>query len=146
MLILAAFACSGSFSIQEYSTALRCPDCPTLPVVRVIDGDTFDSQGGRVRLFGINTPERGQRCHGVAARGLAQLAGSLVRVDPGPRTLDSGGRFLYYVFTEEGNSIDEMLVREGLALAWTRDGQHRDHLIGLERQARRAVTGCLWER
>ena len=51
---------------------------------------------------------------------------------------------MYYVFTEGGNSIDEILVREGLALAWTRDGQHRDHLIGLEQTARRTAAGCLW--
>ena len=143
-MVLVAVACSGSQSIREYSTALRCADCPTVPVIRIIDGDTFDSQRGRVRLFGVNTPERGKRCYKSAISGLKQLAGRLVRVESGPRALDPGGRFLYYVYTEAGNSIDEMLVREGLARAWTRDGRHRDHLVGLEREARELGVGCLW--
>ena len=62
----------------------------------------------------------------------------------GPRTEDAFGRLLYYVYTEAGDSIDETLVGEGLAGAWTRDGQHRDRLIELERQARREGKGCLW--
>jgi endonuclease YncB( thermonuclease family) len=33
-----------------------------MPVDRVIDGDTFDSASTRIRLFGMNTPERGDAC------------------------------------------------------------------------------------
>ena len=97
-----------------------------------------------MRLFGVDTPERGENCHGSATAALKQLAGRQVRVELGPRALDPGGRFLYYVFTEAGNSIDEMLVQQGLAFAWTRDGQYRDHLVGLEQEARRTGAGCLW--
>ena len=41
-------------------------------------------------------------------------------------------------------SIDETLIREGLGRAWTKDGQHRDLLLELEKEARRSRTGCLW--
>ena len=75
---------------------------------------------------------------------LRNLAGGTVRVEAAPRARDPGGRLLYYVYTMQGNSIDEMLVREGLALAWTRDGQHRDALVRLESSAQRSGTGCLW--
>jgi len=51
---------------------------------------------------------------------------------------------LAYVYTEDGASIDETMIREGLATAWTRDGQHRDHLMGLQREARKDNAGCLW--
>ena len=27
---------------------------------------------------------------------------------------------------------------------WTRDGQHRDFLVGLEREAQKQGAGCLW--
>ena len=54
------------------------------------------------------------------------------------------GASLYYVYTDQGESIDEMLVREGLAEAWTRDGQHRDVLVAAEKGARRDGRGCLW--
>ena len=137
-------ACSNAPRFQEYATTLRCADCPTLIVSRIIDGDTFDSPKGRVRLFGVDTPERGERCYRAASDVLGQVAGNLVRVEAGPRSRDPGGRRLYYAYTEAGNSIDEMLVREGLARAWTADGQHRDHLVGLEKEARRRSAGCLW--
>ena len=137
-------ACSSTPSISEYSTNLKCPDCPTLLVSRVIDGDTLESPVGKVRLFGVDTPEKGERCFRQATIGLRQLAGGTVRMEPGPRVLDPGGRFLYYVYTMRGNSIDEILVREGLARAWTRDGQHRDVLVRLERSAQMSGYGCLW--
>ena len=57
---------------------------------------------------------------------------------------DQFGRILAYIYTEDGTSIDEALIREGLATAWTRDGQHRDYLVGLEKEARRQEAGCLW--
>jgi endonuclease YncB( thermonuclease family) len=127
------------------STILCCTDCPSIPVVRVIDGDTFESaQGQRVRLFGVNTPERGQSCFNEATERLRQLAGRSVGVEFGPRQADQYGRLLYYVYTAGGESIGEILVREGLALAWERDGQHRDLLVAAEEGARRDGKGCLW--
>ncbi len=144
IIALVLVACLGTPSISEYQTTIRCPGCLTIPVSRVIDGDTFESPAGTVRLFGVDTPEKGNQCFSQATKALRQLAGSSVRVAPGPRAQDSGGRLLYYVFTGNGNSIDEILVREGLALAWARDGQHRDALVRLERGAQRSGTGCLW--
>ncbi len=141
---LTSVACFGSISIQEYPTSLRCPECPAMHVSGVIDGDTLDTPEGRVRLFGIDAPERGERCYGQAASALRKLAGRTVRVEPGPRASDPGGRLLLYVFTQGGNSIDEILVEHGLARAWTRDGQHRDRLVALEQEARRNGIGCLW--
>ena len=35
----------------------------------------------------------------------------------------------------------EKLIQEGLGEAWQRDGQHRDLLVGLEKEAQRG--GCL---
>ena len=128
---------------QECETTLCCEDCGTLTVTRIIDGDTFVSDRGRVRLFGMDTPERGQRCFAQATRRLRELAGDTVRVEPGPRSYDPYGRLLYYVYTEAGESVDEILVREGLARAWTLDGQHRDFLVNLEATTRKKGGGCL---
>ena len=146
LLALALFlvACSSAPSISEYATELKCPDCRPLSVSRIIDGDTFQSPAGSIRLFGVDTPERGERCYRQATSGLRQLAGGSVRVESGPRARDPGGRLLFYLYTMRGNSIDEILVREGLARAWTRDGQHRDALVRLERSAQRSGSGCLW--
>lgn len=62
----------------------------------------------------------------------------------GPRSEDRYGRILFYVYNNDGESIDETLVREGLALAWTRDGQHKDGLVAAEEGAKRDGVGCLW--
>ena len=51
---------------------------------------------------------------------------------------------LAYAYTSKGVSIDETLIREGLATAWTRDGQYRDLLVNLEQDARKQGSGCLW--
>ncbi len=133
----------GRLGEQECRTVLCCDKCPALRVSRVIDGDTFDSSAGRVRLFGADTPERNERCYAKASRRLRRLAGNEVRVEAGPRSGD-GNRLLFYVYTRNGESIEERLVREGLAQAWTRDGQHRDFLVSLERSTKLSGTGCLW--
>ena len=117
-------------------------------MLREIDGDTFATSGNQsVRLFGVDTPEHGEKCYSEATDRLRELAGGEVRVEQGPRSRDRYGRLLYYVYTQNGSSIDEILVSEGLAKAWTRDGQHRDLLVGLERDAHQAVTRlrCLKE-
>jgi endonuclease YncB( thermonuclease family) len=128
------------------TTVICCSDCPTTPVSRVVDGDSFDTTEGRIRLFGADTPERGDKCFAAAKDRLRELAGNSVRVENGPRQEDQYGRRLYYVYTEDGQSIDEMLIREGLALAWDGDGRHRDRLVATEEMARRGEIGCLWLR
>ena len=147
-LAVALVSCAGTQPIREYPTTLRCPDCAILTVTRVVDGDTFVSiiggVRGRVRLFGVDTPERGMPCFGEASMGFRQLAGRGVRVEPGPRGMDPGGRRLFYVYTLDGNSIDEILIRAGLGRAWTKDGQHRGGLASWETKTRRAGEGCLW--
>ena len=133
----------GRLGEEECRTVLCCEECPALGVSRVIDGDTFDSSAGRIRLFGADTPERDERCYAEASRRLGRLAGREVRVEAGPRSGD-GNRLLFYVYTRNGESIEERLVQEGLAQAWTRDGQHRDFLVDLEQSTRLSGTGCLW--
>ncbi len=117
---------------------------------RVIDGDTVEvvlhGQRVSVRLFGIDAPERGERCASEASERLASIidAEDEILLHPGPRN-DDGGRLLRYAFTPADQaSIDALLIGEGLAEAWRRDGQLRDDLVALERQAQEAHTGCLW--
>ena len=139
VLSLALAACAG---IDE--TTLRCADCPVALVVHIIDGNTLDTSMGRVRLFGVDTPERREQCASEATDRLRELAGDQVRLEDGPRLTDRYGRRLAYVYTESGISIDAVLIREGFTTAWTRDGQHRDGLVELEQEARREYAGCLW--
>ncbi len=126
------------------TTELSCDGCQKIDVIRIIDGDTLDTSFGRVRIYGADTPERGERCFDEATEEMRRLAGDEVRVEQGPRQMDVFDRNLFYLYTEAGTSIDELLVRNGFAEAWARDGQHRDFLVELENTARRGGVGCLW--
>ena len=94
-------------------------------------------------MFGVDTPERGEPCFGEATERLRGLAGSMVRVENGPRPTDRYDHLLYYLYTEGADSIDSALIREGLGEAWTRDGQHRDYLVALQAKAQAQGVGCL---
>ena len=130
-------ACGG------IETNLRCENCFKVRVVRIIDGDTLDTSRGVIRLYGVDTPVVGQRCSKEATERFRDLAGDTIRIKVGPRTADQYGRMLAYVYTQDGISIDEVLIREALATAWKRDGQHRDYLVGLEREAQKQGARCL---
>ena len=121
----------------------------TVSVERVIDGDTIDVTlfGGerlRVRLFGADAPEAGGDCFDEATMRLRQLAARELLLLRDERLEDSGGRQLRYAFTGEGRSIEAVLIDEGLATAWRRDGAFRDQLLAMEDESRDADRGCLW--
>ncbi len=75
-------------------TTLCCSNCPAIPVLRVIDGDTFvTTRDQRVRLFGVDTPERGEECYREATARLREPAGGEVWVVR-PQFIDFRMRFL----------------------------------------------------
>ncbi len=156
-VILAAFITIvgiGSVSLQRTHEAgpldlpVNSDTTVGVQVARIIDGDTLDVVSAattiRVRLYGVDTPERGEQCFAEAIARLAALAGDRVILLPDARSTDSFGRELRYVFTSGGESIDEALVRGGFAVAWREDGSRRAALIAAEDAARDAHTGCLW--
>jgi endonuclease YncB( thermonuclease family) len=114
---------------------------------RVIDGDTLQIGVTRVRLFGIDAPERAQACEdaagrrwecGVAARArLLELARAQVRCEA--RDTDRYGRMVG-VCLAGGRDLGAVLVREGLAFAYRRYSQD---YVGLEDGARMSRRG-LW--
>jgi endonuclease YncB( thermonuclease family) len=96
---------------------------------RVIDGDTIEIAGQRIRIFGIDAPEQDQTCErsgGVmwscgaeATRLLRQLVGSQV-IDCQVRTIDVYGRYVARC-SAVGNDLGGAMVRSGLAI---RAGHH----------------------
>lgn len=90
-------------------------------VTKVVDGDTLDvrlSAGKleRVRLVGIDTPERGA-CYfsqaGNRARALALRRKVTLRGDATQDTRDRYGRLLAYVDIAGGGDLGATLIREG---------------------------------
>ena len=149
VLLLSLLAChSGESRVltsEPCQTPLCCTACRPVTVGKTIDGDTIDSNEGRIRLFGIDAPEIGEPCYGEAKTELRKLSGNRIRVEEGPRSTDNFQRRLYYAYTESGESIDEHLIAKGLAEAWRRDGQHKDHLISVQKLSLRSEKGCLWK-
>ncbi len=125
-------------------TVIHCGDCERVDVVRVIDGDTIDTGIGRIRFYGVDSPERDERCFDEVTEFTRRLAGVAVRVEEGPRAEDQFGRLLRYVYDLSGNSIEVQLVAGGFARAPANDGQHAARLAQLEQSARANHTGCLW--
>lgn len=124
------------------------PGAVLADIVKIVDGDTIDVRAAqtelRVRFYGVDTPERGDRCFSEATDRTRALAGTRVQLVSDARLQDSFKRELRYVYTATGESIDAALIREGLALAWRKDGTQRAALITLEERARASKTGCLW--
>ncbi len=98
-------------------------------MTHIVDGDTIDVAGvGRIRVIGIDTPERGACGYDSATLAMAALVGGQVVVlDRGAADdADRYGRLLRYVdvgSTDAGLS----LIRDGWAIARydSRDGYGR---------------------
>lgn len=91
--------------------------------VRVIDGDTFETGGQRIRILGIDTPELANPAHGFpvaqpyseeAARYARALVDSASEVSYLPYRNDRYGRLLAHVFVD-GELFGEKMVLAGLA-------------------------------
>lgn len=102
------------------------PECTWAPVKRVTDGDTivvaYGGRDERVRYIGIDTPEVagspvGEQPFGPAAKArneeLLRAGRACLERDITER--DRFGRLLRYVWNEDGELVNEVLLREGLA-------------------------------
>jgi endonuclease YncB( thermonuclease family) len=114
-------------------------------VVAISDGDTLTVLDGkrrqtRVRLFGIDTPERRQPYGSRAKQALSRLAfGKEVRVEVVDK--DRWGRTVGRVYAGR-TDVNAEMVREGAAWVHRRYSDDPE-LLRLEAEARRARRG-LW--
>lgn len=141
--ILSSFEAGGS---QE--TAAE-----TAVVKKAVDGDTIvvemNGREYRVRYIGVDTPESTtkQECYGKeAARFNAKLVeGQTVRFERDVNETDRFGRLLRYVYLANGEMVNEVLVREGYALArsFPPDVKYQDRFREAEREAKQRRRG-LW--
>ncbi|MGY4412449.1 endonuclease YncB(thermonuclease family) [Bradyrhizobium sp. LB7.1] len=113
----------------------------------VIDGDTLEIHGVRIRFWGIDAPESSQLCRGedsLQYRCGAQAANGLDDGRPVncvPVSLDPYGRTVA-TCSVAGRDLAEWLVRSGLALDWPQYSKGRYHEA--QREAERTGRG-LWK-
>ena len=102
-------------------------------VKKIIDGDTFDIiidlgfdtlRKGRVRLYGVNTPESRttnleEKKMGLAAKEFTDqwitAAGHKIKIETILDKNEKYGRLLARVWNETGESLNEAIVKSGLA-------------------------------
>jgi endonuclease YncB( thermonuclease family) len=118
-------------------------------VTRTIDGDSLDARVSdnrtAVGYLGAEAPPANQPCGQEALARNQELADSQVLLMQDPAyDLDERGRRLFYAYTADGRSIEELLIREGLARAVRLDGSRGPELAALQAEAESAGRGCLW--
>lgn len=142
LMAVTLLGCGGSMQGQEHSTTR-----PRCTVASVADGDTFRcSDGTRVRLLQIDSPEEGQGpVYGRARQELQRYLtkGRVVSLELDVRPLDQYRRTLAYVWLGD-TLVNEAMVQAGWAVQFTlppnvkyveriRAAEHdaRDHKRGL---------------
>jgi len=115
--------------------------------VGVSDGDTLvvmteQQEQIRVRLFGVDAPEKKQAFGERAKQFVSDTAfGKILQIHPHDR--DRYGRVVADVYLEDHSRLNELLVREGLAWWYRTYAPHDMVLMNLEQQARSQKKG-LW--
>lgn len=134
--------------VPEDSTP--APEASLHRVVGVIDGDTIDVQiegeRRRIRVIGIDTPERdecGYQAATSAMQSLVQSRDVLLEADPSQGDADSYDRLLRHVFTADGTNVAEAIIAKGLGREYTYSSAYtyRDRHLSAEAVARDAGLG-----
>jgi endonuclease YncB( thermonuclease family) len=106
------------YSVSQHSSQNKTTDIELAGIItKVVDGDTLDINGTRIRLALVDTPERGQPGFYEAKRFVESLClgkkGEL-DVDNGQRRGDRYGREIGVVYCD-GFSVNEKLMNAKLA-------------------------------
>ena len=127
-------------------SSVLCAEEFAARVVAVTDGDTVtvlrDKQQVRIRLHGIDSPERAQP-YGTRAR---QFTGELAHqrdVTVVVRDYDRYGRVVAEIILPDGRNLNHETVRAGFAWRYRQYARGDETLEQLEREAREARRG-LW--
>ena len=111
-------------------------------VQRIVDGDTvYMRDGTKVRLHGIDTPERDQPYGKQATRNLDRLIGSKVFVLE--KDTDRYGRLVGVIYTPEGVNVNEAMVCNGSAWWYSRYAKFDTGLRDCQAKAQEEGLG-LW--
>ncbi|WP_407640862.1 thermonuclease family protein [Amphiplicatus metriothermophilus] len=85
-------------------------------VVRIVDGDTFYLSGvdARIRLWGVDAPERGAPGGAEATRALAEIAADR-RISCKHVDTDRYGRIVGQCFLPSGEDVAALMIGRGAA-------------------------------
>jgi micrococcal nuclease len=137
------FSISTICFIQNYT---KSKSNATAIVLQVIDGDTIElTNGQKVRLLGIDAPEKGQFYYEEASNRLEQLVkGKEVFLERDVSNRDNYGRLLRYVYVGS-LFVNLEMIKEGYAKALTvaPDLKYSSIFLKIENEAKLKGIG-LW--
>ena len=129
-------------------------------VLKILDGDSIvaaklrhsERRAGQeeVRLIGIDAPEIGQKPWGVSAKrhlhALLKKHSGRIALEFDVQQRDRYGRLLAYIWTADGILINERMVADGYALAYTiaPNVKYAERIASAQKRARRSSAG-LWK-
>lgn len=124
IVVIAAIAVGVFLVLRPAGLPAGRPGTATPATIEYVhDGDTlFLTDGTKVRLLGIDTPEIGENleCYGDEATALLRSMlpeGTEVSVLADVEPLDEFGRSLLFVYTEGGQLVNLTLIERGAAEA-----------------------------
>ena len=140
---IVAFTLAALFS----TTATKAEKLSGIP--SIVDGDTIDIEGTRIRLHGIDTPEPAQRCNkaGAATWKCGDAATDrLTELMSGPVTCsgndyDDTNRLIAICRNADGTDLNQLMVSEGYAWAFRR---YSEDYVVQEEQAKSQKIG-IWQ-
>jgi micrococcal nuclease len=114
LMLAILFVLSG---VLYYNWTSEGPEFRTIFVGRVIDGDTIETNESlKIRLKGINTPEKGSLGNDLATEYLEEVVlGNLIEFES--HGLDKYDRELGYLFVENEN-VNAEILRRGLGMLY----------------------------
>ena len=135
--VVSTLAASGALWFLTSTEGVKIP-VPAYRVMRVIDGDTFETEERQIiRLTGINTPEL-EYCYGpeskLALEKLILNQNLYIKV-----IFRNGFRLVSYVYNQDG-SVSEQMLKVGMAYYLSKDVSHPD-LIQAGNKAKEAKLG-----
>lgn len=114
-------------------------------ITEVLDGDTFKTEQGSVRLLCINTPEKNKPYYEEAKAFLSELEGKEVQILRDREDEDRYSRKLRFVFDKE-RFVNRELIKNGLAHLYLCQGtRYYSDLLEAEEKARQEEKG-IWKK
>lgn len=139
-------------ALGESTETVEEPKLDLVKVIRVIDGDTIEIDGGqKVRYIGIDTPETVDPrepvgCYGKESsdKNKELVLDKEVRLEKDVSETDKYGRLLRYVWVGD-LMVNEYLVEEGYAMSssYPPDIKYQERFVEAQRKAREENKG-LW--
>jgi len=151
MLLLLFQVCTAT--IEPLRSLADAAEMSPARVIAVNDGDTvtlyLDNKKVRSRLIGMDAPERGQEPWGRRSREhLRAILKALrwnVSIETDIEEYDKYGRLLVYLWSADGQLINERMILDGFAVLFTiqPNSKYADRLKKAQHSSREAKHG-IW--